>query len=106
MNSSLNFLLTLSFAGLLLFMLVPKLYKKVRHEDIWRSGGIAPLLLTSALDGGFCATLRTRRFTPEESARRTHSIGGGVNRRTGLDAVEKEKKILLLPGIEFRPSSL
>jgi hypothetical protein len=22
------------------------------HEDIWRSGGIAPLQLTSALDGG------------------------------------------------------
>jgi hypothetical protein len=34
------------------------------HEDIWRSGGISPPFLTSALDGGEWSASRPGRFTP------------------------------------------
>jgi hypothetical protein len=36
----------------------------MRHEDVWGSGDIAPLLFSSALDGGEWSTLRPCRFTP------------------------------------------
>jgi hypothetical protein len=60
------------------------------------------VFLTSALTGGEWSASRTGRFTPRENAPGTHSIGGWVGPRTGLDDVEK-RKISPLPGLEIRP---
>jgi hypothetical protein len=46
---------------------------------------------------------QARQLYPREIARGTHWIGGWVDPRAGLDAMEK-RKILPLPGIEPRPS--
>jgi hypothetical protein len=58
----------------------------------WRhieSGGIAPPLLTSVLDGGEWSTSRPGRFTSGERAFGTHCIGGWMGLGAGLDAMEK-----------------
>jgi hypothetical protein len=60
--------------------------------------------LSWASDGGELSASRTGRFTPGEGVPCTHSIGGWVGPRTGLDAVEKRKKSQLLPVIELRSS--
>jgi hypothetical protein len=52
----------------------------LRHENIWRSGGIAPPFLVSALD--------RVRFMPGETASGTQRIGGWVGPTAGLDVVE------------------
>jgi hypothetical protein len=67
------------------------------------SGGIAPLLLTSALDGGEWSASCPARFTPEDGAAGTHWIGGWVGPSAGLDAVEKRK---ILPCRESNPVAL
>jgi hypothetical protein len=59
-----------------------------RHEEIWSRAGIAPILLTSALDGGEWSASRPYRFTPG-----THSIGDWVDPGIGLNAVEKRKAL-------------
>jgi hypothetical protein len=59
-------------------------------------GGRGPSYLTSALHGSEWLASRPVRFAPQESARRTHWIGGSVGSRVGLDSVEK-RKILHLP---------
>jgi hypothetical protein len=61
------------------------------------SESIAPLFLTSTLDGGEWSASRLGRFTPGEEAPGTHWIGGWVGPRAGLDALDK-RKILPLPG--------
>jgi hypothetical protein len=55
----------------------------------------------TALVGGEWPASHTDRFTLGESATDAHSIGGWVNRKTGLDDVEK-RKFLILPGTELR----
>jgi hypothetical protein len=45
------------------------------------------ILLTSALAGGEWSASRPSRFTPWERAPSTHSIGGWVDPRAGLDDV-------------------
>jgi hypothetical protein len=62
------------------------------HEDVWRSGGIAPLLLTSALDGGDWSPSGACRITP----------GGSV--LAGWSGLCGEKENLHGPGIEPGPS--
>jgi hypothetical protein len=62
------------------------------------------IFLNSALVWGQWSTSRPGRFTPRERAPGTHSIGGWVDPRTGLDDVEK-RKFLTLPGLELRPLS-
>jgi hypothetical protein len=57
----------------------------------WESGGIAPLVLTSALDGGEWSASRLGRFTPRERSPSTHWIGGWVGSRAVLDVVVKRK---------------
>jgi hypothetical protein len=47
-------------------------------KEYWGSGGIAPRILNSALDGGGCSASEPGRFTPRESARRVYCIGGWV----------------------------
>jgi hypothetical protein len=61
------------------------------HEEIWRSGGIAPPILTSPLDGGERSTSRLGHFTRGVRALGTHWIGCWEGRRAGLDAVEYRK---------------
>jgi hypothetical protein len=53
----------------------------------WRSEGIAPPLLTSALDGGEWSASRLCHFTPRETAPGTRWIGGWVGLKDGLDAM-------------------
>jgi hypothetical protein len=52
------------------------------------SGCIDPLFWTSALVGGEWSTSRPGRFTPGERAPGTHSIGGWVDLRAGVDDLE------------------
>jgi hypothetical protein len=59
------------------------------------------IFLTSALAGGEWSASRTGRFTPVEGALGTHWIEGCVDRRAGLDDLEK-RKFLNLPGLELR----
>jgi hypothetical protein len=62
-----------------------------RHEGVLRSGGIAPSVLDSALDGGEWSASCPGRFTPRERAPGTHWIGGWVGPRAGEDAVVRRK---------------
>jgi hypothetical protein len=41
----------------------------------WESGGTAPRILTSALDGGEWSVSRPGHFTPKERAPGTHWVG-------------------------------
>jgi hypothetical protein len=61
------------------------------HEGVLGSGGTAPRILDSALDGGEWLASRTCRLTPKERALGTHWIGGLVDLRAGLDMVVKRK---------------
>jgi hypothetical protein len=54
---------------------IPVLNLAPRHEDVFRSGGIAPSFLTS-LDGDEWSVSRLGRFTPGERALGDHWIGG------------------------------
>jgi hypothetical protein len=53
----------------------PMLNQASRHEDVWRSGAIAPLILILAPDGGKCLASRPRRYNPGETAPSTHWTG-------------------------------
>jgi hypothetical protein len=55
----------------------------------------------SAVVGPEWSASRPDRFTPGERGPCTHSIGGWVGPRNGLDDVEK-RKFLTLPGLELR----
>jgi hypothetical protein len=57
----------------------------------WGSGGVVPLSLTSALQGGEWSASRPGRFTPRERDPGTHWIGGWVGPTAVLDAVVKRK---------------
>jgi hypothetical protein len=63
------------------------------------SEGIVPPFWTSALGGGEWSASCTGYFTPGERSPGAHWLEGWVGPRTGLDAVEK-RKMLLLPGME------
>jgi hypothetical protein len=60
------------------------------------------IFLTSALVGGEWSASRPCRFTPEERAPGTYWIRGWVGPIGGMDNVGK-RKLLALPGSEFRP---
>jgi hypothetical protein len=62
-------------------------------------GGVDPRILDSTLVGGEWSASHPGRFTPRETAPRTHWIGGWVGLRIDLDDVER-RKILSLPGLE------
>jgi hypothetical protein len=55
----------------------------------WGSTGIAPHILTSALDGGEWLGSRPGRLTPRERAPGTHWIGSWVGPKAVLDTVVK-----------------
>jgi hypothetical protein len=54
------------------------------------SGGIAPLFLTLALDGGEWSASRPDRFTPGERALGIYWIGGLMSPRIGLNLLEEK----------------
>jgi hypothetical protein len=54
-------------------------------------GGIDPRILDLRDIGDEWSASRPGRFTPGERAPGTHSIGGWVGPKTGLDDVEKRK---------------
>jgi hypothetical protein len=60
-------------------------------KTYWGSGGTAPCILTSALDGGEWSASRPAPgpFTPREIAAGTHLIGGWVGPRAVVAAVVK-----------------
>jgi hypothetical protein len=60
------------------------------------------VFLTSALAGGEWLALHSGRITARERDPINHWIGDWVGPRTGLDDVEK-RKLLTVPGLEFRP---
>jgi hypothetical protein len=55
---------------------------------VWWSEDIAPPFLTSALNGGEWSASRRVQYSPGEKAPATHRIGGWVDPRLGVDAVE------------------
>jgi hypothetical protein len=66
------------------------------------SGCIIPPFLTSALVGRESLASRTGRYIPGERAPGTYWKGGWLGPKTGLHNVER-RKMLVLPGLEFRP---
>jgi hypothetical protein len=74
------------------------------HEEIWRSGGVAPPFLILTLDVGKWSASRPCHSTPGEIAASSHWIWSWVGSRAGLNALEKIK-ILPLLKIEPQPSS-
>jgi hypothetical protein len=73
---------------------VPVLFfnRSPRHEGVlgeWRYNSTQSLTL--ALDGSELSASRPGRFTPREGAPGTHSVGGWVGPRDGLDMVSKRK---------------
>lgn len=64
----------------------PEFNKAPRHEEVGGSGDMAPLFLTSTLDGAI------RLLHSGESTYGTHWIVGWVGHSVCLDAVEQKKK--------------
>jgi hypothetical protein len=69
------------------------------------SGGIALPFFTLALDGGEWSPSLPSRFTLGERSPGTHWMGGWLDPRAGLDAMEK-RKIFRVSVVEPWPSSL
>jgi hypothetical protein len=67
----------------------------------WESGGIAPPLVISGIDGGEWSASCPCHFTIGERARSTHCIGL-LGSRAGLDTMESRK---ILQCWEFDPGS-
>jgi hypothetical protein len=65
------------------------------------SGGIVPPFLISALGGGKWSVSRPGHFTPRKITAGTHWIEVWLGLRSGLDAVEKRKKILPCPELMY-----
>jgi hypothetical protein len=66
--------------------------KFVAHEGLRGSGGLAPVVLSSTVDGGEWSvsyTPRPHNLLPRESASGIHWIEGWVGSGTGLNALEK-----------------
>jgi hypothetical protein len=58
------------------------------HEDVLGSRRMAPLLITSALDGGGWILSRPGRFNPGEKFPIIHSFGVWMGPRASLDPEE------------------
>lgn len=48
------------------------IYSEPSHEDKWGTGGIAPPIFASAVNGSVRSTSRPGRFTPGTTAPRNH----------------------------------
>jgi hypothetical protein len=64
----------------------------IKHfaRDVWRSGDIAPTVITSALDGSYLIASHSGHFNPKERAPGTHWIEDWVGPKTGLDVAGKK----------------
>jgi hypothetical protein len=76
----------------------------LRHGDVWKTEGIAPPILTSALDEDKWSAPHLGRFTPGETASCIHCIGGWVVTREDLDVMAKRK--LSCPCRELNPGRI
>jgi hypothetical protein len=81
--------------------IAPLLNKPRCLEDVWVSGGVAPLILNLG-DGREWLTSRDGRFISGEKTASTHGMGVWVGPRAGLDAVAKSKKKACLAPIRNR----
>jgi hypothetical protein len=79
-----------------------KHYTMRTHEDVWRSGSIAPPFLTSALDGTEWLGSRLDRFTPRERALDNSSDRRLLDPRTGLRRCGVQKNLALPVGPNVR----
>jgi hypothetical protein len=70
------------------------------HEGVWRSGGITPLHLTSALAGGEWSDSHTDRFNPWGRAPGTHWTGGWVGPRPVCTGKRREKSCPYHPAVQ------
>jgi hypothetical protein len=75
-----------------------------RHEDVSGNASIAPLFMTSALDGVEWSTSSPDRFNPGVRSPDAHWIEDWVGPRIGKDAVESTK--LSCPCWESKPGGL
>jgi hypothetical protein len=66
---------------------------KKKHKNVWGSGCIDHVFLTSALIGGWVVSFTPWLLYPWGKSHRYHWIGGWVGHRTSLDD-EKRRKIL------------
>jgi hypothetical protein len=82
-------------------MVITGLNEESRYEGVWESDDIAPLLLTSTLDGGEWSASLPRRFIPVENPLVTILLGA-VCPRIGLNIMEKRRISCSIP----RSSSL
>jgi hypothetical protein len=62
--------------------------------NMYGGGNSAPPFLTTSLDGGEWSASRPYYFTPRERIPGTHSLGGSVGPRAGLEDLEKSKVLL------------
>jgi hypothetical protein len=67
----------------------PVLNYALFHEGVWGRDIQIHIFLTSVLVGGEWLASGPCRFTPGERASSTHSIGGCVDPRAGLDDMKK-----------------
>jgi hypothetical protein len=65
-------------------------------KTYWGSGGIAPRILTSEVDGGEWSASRPGRFTRGKRDPGTYWIGGWVGPRTSVDTAVAKRKVACL----------
>jgi hypothetical protein len=61
------------------------------HEDVWGSGGIAHIFMTTELDGGEWSVSHTGRFIPGGKNSGIHCIGDWMDPRAGLNSAENRR---------------
>jgi hypothetical protein len=69
----------------------PLLNYAPRHEGMWGSGDIAPLIRNLGTRWGWVVSFTRRPLYPQGKASVTHLIGDWVGRRVDVDAMAKRK---------------
>jgi hypothetical protein len=88
-----NFSVSIKFLTLLCFLLFSYGRGKVvplhGHEDIWKSEDTSLLILNLSTRCRGVISFMPQPLYPKGSASGTHRVGGWVDPRTGVDALEK-----------------
>jgi hypothetical protein len=82
------------------------IYPQMYNLKNFRSGGIAPLFLTSALDTGEWSASRPSHFTPRGNSPQYPLVRRLGGPKSWCGHCEEEKNLLPLLGIERTPTSL